>query len=58
MYEMQFNFENPETKKREWKSIRPTNGQPYQYETEAEARKMLDMCYPDQLEEHKRVIKA
>jgi hypothetical protein len=58
MFEMQFYFENRRTGKREWKSIAPTRGIPYRYKTEAEARKMLDMCYPTELPEHKRVIRV
>ena len=28
-----------------WRSVRPTNGQPYQYETKEEALRMANMCY-------------
>ena len=28
-----------------WVSVRPTGGQPYQYDTELEAHQMADMCY-------------
>jgi hypothetical protein len=40
----------------EWVWVRPTGGEPYQYETKAEAEKMLricyDMCSPDQVRVH------
>lgn len=29
-----------------WRSIRPTGGEPYRYNTKEEAERMLDMCYP------------
>jgi len=41
---------------KEWCSVRPTNGKPYSYETEQEARRMLEMCYPDAIKETVRVI--
>ena len=31
-----------------WKSSRPTGGTPYQYKTRDEARRMLEITYPDQ----------
>lgn len=36
-----------------WVLIAPTNGQPYQYGTKAEAERMLAICYPDQIREHR-----
>ena len=29
----------------QWVSVRPTGGQPYQYDTETEAHQAADMCY-------------
>lgn len=37
----------------EWVLIAPTNGQPYKYGTKAEAERMLGICYPDQIREHR-----
>jgi len=31
----------------EWKSVKPTGGDPYEYQTPEEASGMLQMCYPD-----------
>ena len=28
-----------------WRSVRPTGGQPYQYDTKTEAHQAADMCY-------------
>ena len=28
-----------------WRSVRPTGGKPYQYDTETEAHQAADMCY-------------
>jgi hypothetical protein len=42
----------------EWKSIRPTGGQPYTFPTKEAASKMLRMCYPDEPRENVRVIEA
>ena len=42
----------------EWRDVHPTGGKPYQYETKAEADKMLDMCYPMQTNDQARVIAA
>ncbi len=30
---------------KEWRRLRPTNGPPYEWPTEAEADRMLRMCY-------------
>ena len=30
----------------EWKKVKPTNGEPYEYNSHEEAYKMLDNCYP------------
>ena len=32
--------------KDDWQWVHPTGGQPYRYDTEKEARDMLEMCYP------------
>ncbi len=34
-----------------WVSVCPTDGKPYQYDTEEKAREMLEICYPDQCRE-------
>ena len=36
-------------KRKAWKWVHPTNGAPYRYSTEAEARRNMEMCYPDQV---------
>jgi len=41
----------------EWKSIRPTNGKPYECDTKREAEHMLDLCYGDS-DVQKRVIEV
>ncbi len=46
MYEMQIKMHDESTSKMIWKPVRPTNGQPYKYDTEQEALRMLLMCYP------------
>ncbi len=58
MFEMQVLVENHATHKKEWKSVRPTGGQPYQYETREEAQRTLEMCYADALVEEVRVIEV
>lgn len=55
-YEFQILIFDPTTRKKTWKSVHPTNGKPYQYNTKGEAQRMLDMCYPDVFPEEKRVI--
>jgi len=32
----------------EWQDIAPSGGEPYRFESEAVAQRMLDICYPDQ----------
>ncbi len=40
-----------------WKSIKATHlKEPYRYETEQEARDMLNLCYPNIQTDNKRVI--
>jgi hypothetical protein len=47
----------PGKKDMECVSVRPSGGCPvYKYETEKEARDLLDMCYSDSLHERKRVL--
>ncbi len=41
---------------KEWASIRPNRGDPYVYNTRAEAERMLHQCYPDTLWDEKRVV--
>lgn len=41
-----------------WRSVRPTSGQPYEYDTEVEARRVLEMCYPDSCLDDVRVIEV
>jgi len=36
-----------------WRPIRPTNGNVYTFETKEEARRMLNICYPDQCREQR-----
>lgn len=48
-WEMQINVGN--TDPPTWKSVRPTGGHPYVYDTEEEAAHMLNTCYPDQCRE-------
>lgn len=35
------------TKNDGWLAVRPTGGKPYKYNTENEAWRMLNICYPD-----------
>jgi len=30
-----------------WRSIAPTGGEPYEFDEEDEAQRMLNICYPD-----------
>jgi len=39
--------------KEEWKATHPSRGEPYRYDTKDEARRMLAICYPDQLREER-----
>lgn len=41
-----------------WRKIHQTGKPPYRFETEEEARRMLNMCYPDMMSEHKRVVQV
>lgn len=50
-YQMQI-----KTADRGWVSVSPSKGAPYEYDTEKEARRMLDICYPDLLSEKKRTL--
>jgi hypothetical protein len=34
-----------------WVSVAPSDGKPYVYPTETQAREMLEICYPDQCRE-------
>lgn len=40
---------------KEWKRLRPTNGQPYVFESFQEAVKTAEMCYPDNQDDVKIV---
>ena len=44
--------------KYEWRSVHPTGGKPYEYETREEADRMLNICYPEQTSNEVRVIEA
>lgn len=35
------------TGRKEWRAVRPTGGQPYEYATREEAEKMAALCYGD-----------
>ena len=43
------------TGRRVWGAIRPTRGARYEYNTQNEARTMLNICYPDTPREWLRV---
>jgi len=58
MYEIEIECSNGELGRMEWRKVHPTGGQPYRFETEDEARRMLNMCYPDMMSEHKRVVQV
>lgn len=58
VYEIEIWCWNGKTSKMCWSKVHPTGGTPYRFETEAEARRVLDMCYPDVMSEHKRVVSA
>ena len=49
-YGFQVQVYDHSAKAKAWKWVRPTNGAPYQYDTKEEARRMADMCYPDEYE--------
>lgn len=53
-YEMQIKIDD------KWKSIRPTRSHsPYQYDSEDEAKNMLNLCYPNLLYNiEKKVLKV
>lgn len=56
-YEMQLKI--TKKGKEEWLSIKPTNSDiPYQYKTELEALKMLDICYREVEPANKRIKKV
>lgn len=57
-YEIQIKTETADKKEKEFRSVRPTGGIPYRYETSGEARRMLDLCYPDVVNEHKRIVQV
>lgn len=38
-----------------WEWVRPTDGEPYRYDNEAQAYDMLHMCYPDTTRDRVRV---
>ena len=44
------------TQEKEWVSVKPTHGQPYEYDTKVEAYHTLNMCYPTLTSEDARVI--
>lgn len=56
MYELEIWCWNGKLGYMAWAKIHPTGGQPYRFETEDEARRTLNMCYPDMMSEHKRVV--
>ena len=41
-----------------WRSVRPTNGRPYQYESEQKAWETLNTYYPDTPKDRLRVVKV
>lgn len=38
---------------RQFQSVHPVGGKPYEYATEEEAWNMLNICYPDQIREQR-----
>lgn len=44
-YQFQIRILDPSTNKKVWRSVSPTNGKPYEYDTEEEAYRMMKMCY-------------
>lgn len=46
MYGMQVKVYNEKTHKMEWRWVRPTDGEPYVFETKQQAEQSLDLCYP------------
>jgi hypothetical protein len=49
-YQVEVKIQNKTTKEWEWKAVHPTDGPPYEYETEREARESLcisDRLYPE-----------
>lgn len=41
----------------EWRNMRPSNGPAYSFESEDEARRTADWCYPEQTIKQVRVIR-
>ena len=58
MYEIEIECWNGELGGMAWRKIHQTGKPPYRFETEEEARRMLNMCYPDMMSEHKRVVQV
>lgn len=56
MYEIEIWCWDSKLGRMEWGKVHPSGGQPYSFETEDEARRTLNMCYPDMVSEHKRVV--
>lgn len=47
-YEMQVLVSTTMNGEQEWRSVRPSGGTPYRYETREQAESMLRTCYPDE----------
>ena len=41
-----------------WVAVRPTNGQPYAFENEMMATRMMELCYPQQTKREVRIRKV
>lgn len=50
-YEIQVLVKIDATGKKDWRALRPSNGQPYSFATFSEAVRMASICYPDNPED-------
>ena len=41
--------------KQGWRALRPTNGEPYKFETKEEAVKVANICYPDNFRDNIKI---
>ena len=57
MYVIEILVPDMENGKMKWSPVHPSGGTPYHFETEAQARNTLNLCYPDMMSERKRVRK-
>lgn len=47
MYKIQVDARKPDGTGWQWVDMRPTGGEPYQFLTKRDAKRMAAICYPD-----------